>query len=83
MWKLKTITTGLICQGCEAWAKKNSQMPFNILMWRVKTHAEIWANYHELKKTFEKYLGKLSPKISESSLSKASTTQINTFYSEI
>ena len=43
-------------------------MPFNIMFCRTKAHAEIQADYPELKKKFEKYLGKISPNMSESSL---------------
>ena len=61
---LSSITAVLICHGCVKLAKQKGWNLLNILLCKKTQHAEIRADYPELKKVFDKYLGKISPNIS-------------------
>ena len=49
----------LKCHGCAQWASSKNLAPFNILFCRNKEHAGLRAEFKEIRKDLEKYLGKL------------------------
>ena len=63
-----SVPAVLICKGCVKLAKQRGWYLFNNFLCKKPKHAEIRADYPELKKVLDKYLGKLSPNISESTL---------------
>ena len=75
---LSSVPLVLICQGYVKLANQRGQSPFNILLCKKDKHAVIRADYPELKKVFDKYLGKLSPNISESTLCVSSNFMFQT-----
>ena len=64
----KSIDQLITCQGCVEYATANGWAPFSILMCRKRKHAEVRAKYTDIKRTLDKYLGKMSSDINESNL---------------
>ena len=64
----KGIDQMITCQGCVEYASANGWAPFSILMCRKRKHAEVRAKYPDIKRTLDKYLGKISSDINESNL---------------
>ena len=64
----KSINELITCQGCVEYASSNGWAPFSILMCRKRKHAQVRAKYSDIKKTLDKYLGKMSNEINESNL---------------
>ena len=58
----------ITCQGCVTYAASQGWAPFSILMCRKPQHAKVRANYADIKKTLDKYLGKISTNINELNL---------------
>ena len=64
----KSVDQLITCQGYFDDASSNGWAPFSIFMCRKRKHAEIRAKYADIKKTLDKYLGKMSSDINESNL---------------
>ena len=64
----KEVNELITCQGCVTYAASQGWAPFSILMCRKPQHAKVRANYSDIKKTLDKYLGKISTNINESNL---------------
>ena len=60
---MSSVPEELTCQACIEVAKPKGLNPFSILFCRKKPHAETRAPYESIKSTFEKYLGKFTPRI--------------------
>ena len=75
---LSSIPAVLIRKGCLKLEKQKGWNPFNILLCKKNQHAEIRADYPELKKVFDKYLEKISPNISELNLCVSSNFMFQT-----
>ena len=56
------------CHGCAQWATSKNLAPFNILFCRNKDHASLRADFKEIKKDLEKYLGKLGTIVADASI---------------
>ena len=63
-----TIPEELICQGCKPRAEQKGWATLNILYCRSGAHASTRAPVTQIKKQFEKYLGKLSSDINDKNL---------------
>ena len=71
MRKNRSCTVGskvlaeLVCQECSKVANRKGWTPLSILFCNRKTHADSRADYLELRKVLEKYLGKILEKKGE------------------
>ena len=66
---MKSVPDTLVCHGCKKYAKDNNFAPFNIMLCRKVNHGQGRARFDDIKKTLEKYLGKLSSEVNETNLS--------------
>ena len=66
---MKSVPDTLVCHGCKKYAKDNNFAPFNIILCRKVNHGQGRARFDDIKKTLEKYLGKLSSEVNETNLS--------------
>ena len=64
----KEVNELITCQGCVTYAASQGWAPFSILMCRKPQHAKVRANYSDIKKTLDKYLGKISTNVNELNL---------------
>ena len=58
----------LKCHGCVPWATSKNLAPFSILFCRNKEHANLRADFKEIKKDLEKYMGKLGTAVADASI---------------
>ena len=65
---VSTVPEVLTCQGCAPRALSKGWSTLSIIMCRTKEHAATRAPLPEIKKSFEKYLGKLTPAINENNI---------------
>ena len=66
---MKSVPDTLICHGCKKYAKENNFAPSNIMLCRKINHGQGRARFDDIKKTLDKYLGKLSSEVNKSNLS--------------
>ena len=65
---MSSVPDELICQGCATIASQKGWSPLNILLCKKSRHAPTRAPYQEIKRTFEKYMGKFSADIEDKNI---------------
>ena len=63
-----TVPDALVCQGCIEYAQEKGFAPFNILLCRKERHHELRANFSDIHRIMEKYLGKIHSSITKQNL---------------
>ena len=64
----KKVPEILLCSGCGEYAEKKGWAPLNILYCKRSEHKELRASLDEIKKAWEKYLGKFECKTDDASI---------------
>ena len=63
-----SISESLKCHGCAPWATSKNLAPFSILFCRNKEHAGLRAEFKDIKKDLEKYMGKLGTAVADANI---------------
>ena len=63
-----SVPESLKCHGCALWATSKNLALFSILFCRNKEHASLRADFKDIKKDLEKYLGKLGTTVADASI---------------
>ena len=62
------VPESLKCHGCAPWASSKNLAPFSILFCRNKEHAGLRADFKDIKRDLEKYMGKLGTAVADASI---------------
>ncbi len=62
------VPESLKCHGCAPWASSKNLAPFSILFCRNKKHAGLRADFKDIKRDLEKYMGKLGTAVADASI---------------
>ena len=62
------VPDALVCQGCIEYAQEKGFAPFNILLCKKERHHELRANFSDIHRIMEKYLGKIHSSITKQNL---------------